>query len=367
VGKLTRPQRREREQAELEPSTSNVGDMLDACGRQHGRTFESPPALVKPYSTAYKKATDEDPPPDAVFWKLAKGSDNVQVGKDMAKVAYHAGQLAERERGGGKADVLLLKYREANCIGMTKLGFECWMHMLKKISPEYLLSLRRKPQPSDDYSQQIKQLQLGPEGEYVGASNVWEWHDSPTVKAGSMFANPYKGVKDSAESMRLFRKYVEARASPGTTTEQVIDLLPPNVQALARKRHVNGSVHEGKGKSVAHLRLEIVADAFRTALSELRGKRLGCWCDAAKIKEGLCHATVIESVAGTRCEHPYEYPNGAWIITWGDVAMNEVEMQRIGQMAERGVPVERLREIKVELEAKGTECVLIDLRQLLPE
>jgi hypothetical protein len=164
----------------------DVGNVLEANRRQYGRVFESPPALVKPYKTAYKNLTGAHPPPDAVyFWKLAKGSDNAQAGKDVAKVAYFAGQLAERERGGGKADVLLFKCRLANYVGMTKLGFECRMHMLKKarpsppkhyilphrihprydlwplwrmqISPKYLLSLRRKPQPSDDYSQQILQ------------------------------------------------------------------------------------------------------------------------------------------------------------------------------------------------------------------
>ena len=209
---------------------------------------------------------------------------------------------------------------------------------------------------------------LGPEGVYVGApQSMGEWFYSPSVKAGSMFANPFRAVDDSAESMRLYRAYVEARASPDATTGRVIELLPTKLQALARKRHVDGVVHETEGKSVAHLQLDIVGNEFRAALSALRGKTLGCWCDGSKITEGLCHATVIESAAGALCEHPYEYPNEAWTVTWGDVAMNEVEMQRIGEMAEQGVSVDRLQEIKDELAAKGMECVLIDLRRLLPE
>ena len=62
-----------------------------------------------------------------------------------------------------------------------------------------------------------------------------------------------------------------------------------------------------------------------------------------------------------------EHPNEAWTVTWGDVAMNEVHMQRIGQAAEQGVSVERLREIKEELGARDMLCYLIDLRELLPE
>ena len=71
--------------------------------------------------------------------------------------------------------------------------------------------------------------------------------------------------------------------------------------------------------------------------------------------------------ATTSVEAPPVYPNEAWTITWGDVAMNEVHMQPIGEKAEQGVSVERLREIKEELEARGMRCDLIDLRDLLPE
>lgn len=63
---------------------------------------------------------------------------------------------------------------------------------------------------------------------------------------------------------------------------------------------------------------------------------------------------------------PPKCSNEAWTITWGDVAMNEVHMQRIGWEAEQGVAVERLREIKAELEGRGLRCDLIDLRALLP-
>ena len=67
-----------------------------------------------------------------------------------------------------------------------------------------------------------------------------------------------------------------------------------------------------------------------------------------------------------RATLPSNHSNESWTITWGDVAMNEVHMQRIGDEAEQGVSAERLREIKAELEVRGMLCYLIDLRQLLP-
>jgi len=207
---------------------------------------------------------------------------------------------------------------------------------------------------------------MGPDGVYVARpKSDGGWHASPTVKAGSMFANPFRigegeGKYSNEESMRRFREYTIARAAPSATTAAVIKLLPPATQTLARKRYVGGAVREGEGKSVAHLRLDIVGSVFWAELQKLRGKRLGCWCNVA---DPLCHAKILAELAETLPE----YPNEAWTITWGDVAMNEVEMQRIGQLAEGGVPVARLQEIKAQLEAEGMHCVLIDLRVLLPE
>ena len=209
------------------------------------------------------------------------------------------------------------------------------------------------------------QHKLGVNGVYVARpKNDGGWFASPTVKAGSMFANPFpvgdgEGMFSDDESMRRFYEYVLVRASPSVTTVQVIKLLPPATQKLARKRHAGGSVHEAEGKSVAHLRLDIVGPAFWAKLRELRGKTLGCWCGPSD----QCHARILAALAETQPE----FPNEAWTITWGDVAMNEVKMQRIGQAAEQGVSVVRLQEIKDQLEAKGMSCVLIDLRQLLAE
>jgi len=89
------------------------------------------------------------------------------------------------------------------------------------------------------------QRQIGPNGVYVARpKNDGGWHQSPTVKAGSMFANPFpvdknfpvgEGKYSLDESMRLFREYAQARASPTATTAQVIALLPEATQKLARK------------------------------------------------------------------------------------------------------------------------------------
>jgi len=209
------------------------------------------------------------------------------------------------------------------------------------------------------------QRQLGPNGVYVARpKNDGGWYGSSTVKAGSMFANPFPTTGKNAytvdESMRRFTEYARFRASPNATTKQVIKLLPPATQKLAQKRHKGGEVHEEEGKSVAHLQLDVVGLEFETALGGLRGKTLGCWCDP----EEQCHAKILARLAGFA---KHGVLNEAWTITWGDVARNEVKMQPIGEAAEHGVSVARLQEIKEELEAKGIECVLIDLVDLLPE
>ena len=64
---------------------------------------------------------------------------------------------------------------------------------------------------------------LGPDGVYVARpKNDGGWFTSPTVKAGSMFANPFpvglgEGKFSDDESMRRFREYVIVRASPTAT------------------------------------------------------------------------------------------------------------------------------------------------------
>ena len=206
---------------------------------------------------------------------------------------------------------------------------------------------------------------IGANGIYVSRPfTEGNWHASPTVKAGSMFANPYpvgdgEGKFSDDESMRRFLEYTQVRASPSATTAQVIKLLPLATQKLAQKRHAGGVVREEQGLSVAHLRLDIVGPAFWGELRKLRGRTLGCWCSPAD----QCHARILVRLAETLPQ----WPNEAWTITWGDVAMNEVQMQRIGQEAAHGVSVAQLHEIQKQLEVKGMSCVLIDLRQLLSD
>ena len=119
---------------------------------------------------------------------------------------------------------------------------------------------------------------MGSNGVYVGRPKCdGGWHMSPTVKAGSIFANPYPvgvgpGKYTGAESMRLFKEYAGLRASPSKTSEDIIDLL---------------------GKSTPHLRLEIVGSSFREALLALKGRVLGCWCQ----DDEPCHAKILVELA----------------------------------------------------------------------
>ena len=88
---------------------------------------------------------------------------------------------------------------------------------------------------------------------------------SPTVKAGSLFANPYLLKTYSlSESLRCFRELMAARAAPDATTEAVIALLPPDVRRLAESRHAGGEERLAVGKSVAHLKLTVVGLAIIT-------------------------------------------------------------------------------------------------------
>ncbi len=136
---------------------------------------------------------------------------------------------------------------------------------------------------------------LGEDGIYVGRpKNDGGWYLSPTVKAGSMFANPYTLKEYSLqESLRLFRAYVIHRCNRASTVDEVIALLPASQRVLAMRRFAKGVEHAEVGKSLAHLKLGVVGASFRAQLKDLRGKRLGCFC-----AEGdPCHAKVLGEVA----------------------------------------------------------------------
>lgn len=142
---------------------------------------------------------------------------------------------------------------------------------------------------------------LGPGGLYVGRpKNDGGWYQSPTVKRGSIFANPYHLNEYSLdESLRRFRHLIEKRIATTATVEEVISLLPPSQQVLAERRYTAGATNEKVGKSLTHLQLETVGDAFREKLRLLHGRKLGCFCDT----ESPCHAKVLcklaESLAST--------------------------------------------------------------------
>jgi len=140
------------------------------------------------------------------------------------------------------------------------------------------------------------QFILGADGQYCGRpKNDGGWYKSPTVKAGSMFANPFAlGEHTLEESIRRFRELCEARASNGATTERLIAMLPPTARRLAENRFlVAGEERPNVGKSVAHLELGVVGRRFRCALGALSGRRLGCFCDEAD----PCHAKVLAELA----------------------------------------------------------------------
>ena len=156
---------------------------------------------------------------------------------------------------------------------------------------------------------------LGADGLYVARlKNDGGWYKSPTVKAGSMFANPYvvgegKDKYTVSESLDHFRRYIEARAAPDATTGRVIALLPPKTRRLAERRHMaldlstRGIVKQHEGRSVAHLDLCTVGPAFRDAVKELRWKRLGCFCaetDPCHAKALLEFAEAFSAVSGAK-------------------------------------------------------------------
>lgn len=139
---------------------------------------------------------------------------------------------------------------------------------------------------------------------YVGRpKNDGGWYLSPSVKAGSMFANPYSLKEyELSESLSLFRELVNARASDLATTTSVIELLPEPQRRLAEARFAGGLEKPAVGKSVAHLELGCVGKAFRNKLRELRGLKLGCFCS----ESDPCHAKVLCEIARAEDEHEDE-------------------------------------------------------------
>mmetsp|Transcript_114926 Transcript_114926/g.245365 ORF Transcript_114926/g.245365 Transcript_114926/m.245365 type:complete len:187 (-) Transcript_114926:43-603(-) len=148
---------------------------------------------------------------------------------------------------------------------------------------------------------------LGDEGVYAGRpKNDGGWYQSPTVKAGSMFANPFSLKEYSLdESLMLFRGLVAARIAEGATTDAIIDLLPPAQRTLARRRFSGGSEKASVGRSVAHLELSVVGEPFRCALRALRGRRIGCFCEPSD----PCHAKVLAEMAEELGAEPVANPS----------------------------------------------------------
>lgn len=109
-----------------------------------------------------------------------------------------------------------------------------------------------------------------------------------------MFANPYP-LKEFTleESLRLYKELMVARSKPDATTDAVIALLPPAQRRLAYSRHEGGVEREAVGRSVAHMKLGVVGEAFGEAVRALGGRRLGCFCDEAS----PCHAKVLAELA----------------------------------------------------------------------
>lgn len=148
--------------------------------------------------------------------------------------------------------------------------------------------------------QQLRDEATQTSGVYAGRpKNDGGWYLSPTVKAGSLFANPYT-LKEFTleESLANFRAYIEARcrAAPSEIKECVVErrLAQERVQYSKCATSDGAAVMtpyeiESKGKSVAHLQLCVVGEQFKELLRGLHGKRLGCFCDEAD----PCHAKVL--------------------------------------------------------------------------
>jgi len=171
------------------------------------------------------------------------------------------------------------------------------MHVCVKVPPGKPKCAERREYEEkcgDDREAWVR-LRLGVNGRYVGRpKNDGGWYKSPTVKAGSMFANPFTLKEYSlGDSLHLFKLYVLARADIHATTEGVIALLPPAQRSLAQRRFRGGQESEAVGRSVGHLRLCVVGAAFRDEVAKLQGLRLGCFCDEAD----PCHAKELAALA----------------------------------------------------------------------
>mmetsp|Transcript_109793 Transcript_109793/g.309582 ORF Transcript_109793/g.309582 Transcript_109793/m.309582 type:complete len:220 (-) Transcript_109793:34-693(-) len=135
---------------------------------------------------------------------------------------------------------------------------------------------------------------LGKDGVYVGRpKNDGGWHQAGAVKAGSMFANPFRSDDYSLEEcLGRYRAFLDARLAADCCASAVTELLPPRQRDIARRRFVDCVEKHAIGKSVAHLRLGVGAEEFRNMLLDLAGRRLGCFCDEAS----PCHAKVLVDV-----------------------------------------------------------------------
>ena len=148
---------------------------------------------------------------------------------------------------------------------------------------------------------------LGAVGVYVARpKNDGGWYKSPTVKAGSMFANPFvvgdgKDKYTVSESLDHFRRYIEARAAPDATTDRVIALLPPQTRRLAERRQRTRLEGE-RGPQRRAPGLEPPARVSRCRASAQR-KRLGCFCaetDPCHAKALLEFAEAFSAVSGRK-------------------------------------------------------------------
>jgi len=168
-------------------------------------------------------------------------------------------------------------------------------HVCIKV-PQPKDALRRTYTTLTDREQWVHN-RLGDHGVYVGRpKNDGGWYKSATVKAGSLFANPFSLKEYSLdESLTRYREMVKVRAADDVTTDQVIELLPPSQRTLARRRHAGGEDRAGEGRSCAHLQLRVIGIAFRERLRALRGRKLGCFCDEAS----PCHAKILAELADT--------------------------------------------------------------------
>merc|ERR1719265_401029 len=112
-----------------------------------------------------------------------------------------------------------------------------------------------------------------------------------------MFANPFSlKIYDLQESLKRYHAYIEARLLKNATTEKVIEFLPTQQKDLANRRFAGGIEKPSVGKSVAHLRLDVVADEFRACLLDLKGKKLRCFCE----ETDPCHAKVLAELCMER-------------------------------------------------------------------